>query len=115
MDEKLGYEGGYDDYEYDDEEELESDDHGEEDHQLEPCQDFPDDLDYADDAAAGGFQEQGRVEHQLDHANDDGRQTSFGDKFDEWRKRVHARRQGHFVPPDTRMYRGPAFVRVKGL
>ena len=102
MTKRLGFGGGYNDYD-------------EEDHQLEPDQDFPDDLGYADDAAAGGLQEQDRVEHQLNHANDDGRQTNFDDRFDEWRKRVSARRKGRFVPPDTRMYRGPVFVRVKDL
>ena len=119
MDERVGYEGSFNDYdEYDDdaaEEELEDDGSGGEDDQLEPYQDAEADLDYADDADAGGFQEQDRVEHQLDHANDDGRQASFDERFDEWRKRVRAGRKGPFVPLDTRGYQGPVFVRVKDL
>ena len=120
MDERLGgYEGNCYDYdEYDDaaaEEELEDDGSGGEDDQLEPYQDAEADLDYADDADAGGFQEQDRVEHQLDHANDDGRQASFGERFPKWRKRVRDLRQDPFVPPQTRGYQGPAFVRVKDL
>ena len=116
MDERTGYGGGYDyDYDYG-EEELESDaHHGHEEHRLESHQDPAGDPDYADGAAAEDFLEQDRVEHQVDHANDDGRQTNFGDKFDDWRKRVRARRQGHFVPPDTRGYKGPVFIRVQDV
>ena len=57
-----------------------------------------------------GFQEQ--VEHETDYAADDS--ADFDGQFG-WRSKVRRGKRGGFVPPDTRSFVAPVFVRVADL
>ena len=116
MAEKTGYTGGYDEYDdYDDALDIDVDhqENHQENHQTEFALDSDMDFSGMDDPTdAAAVHEQ--VGHQLDHAVDDTIRADYGEKFG-WRKDGRNSREGQFVPPDMRSYRGPVFVRVADL
>ena len=57
---------------------------------------------------------QEKVEYAANHDLDEGDQTDFDTQFG-WRSKRRRAARGKFVPPDTRGYPAPKFVRVEDL
>ena len=106
-----------DDYDDDNEEEEDYSEGFQEqvEEQVEQQADYAAD-DYDDDNEeedyAKGFQEQ--VEHETDYAADDSDESDFNGQFG-WRSKARRGKRGRFVPPDTRAFVAPVFVRVADL
>ena len=70
------------------------------------------DVDFEDEDHGEGLWED--VGHQADYAADDSVASDFDARFG-WRSTSRRRQRGKFVPPDTRAYAAPVFVRVADL
>ena len=123
--ERVNY-GGWNYDDYDDDEELEFDGHGQVEHreghqdnyQPETSQGPDNDLDYADGNGKDDFQDQydltDQVEHLVEFAEDGSGQTDYEARFGR-KSKASRRRRGPFRPPNRRSHRTPVFVKVKDL